>query len=53
MKTDYQLIQDYLFGHLEQVMKQPYGAFRHPFIDPARSTTATSGTGTLSGRSFH
>lgn len=34
MKTDYQLIQDYLFGHLEQVMKQPYGAFRHPFIDP-------------------
>ncbi len=34
MKTDYELIQEYLKKHLHQVLKQPYGNFKHPFIDP-------------------
>lgn len=34
MKTDYELIREYLEAHLPQVLKQPYGNFKHPFIDP-------------------
>lgn len=34
METNYQLISDYLKKYLPQVMKKPYGNFKHPFVDP-------------------
>jgi Glycogen debranching enzyme len=34
MKTDRELIKDYLMQNVALVMKQPYGNYKFPFIDP-------------------
>ena len=34
MKTDRQLIEEYLFEKLDKVMKKPYGNYKYPFVDP-------------------
>lgn len=34
VKSDRELIRDYLFEKMDKVMKKPYGNYKYPFIDP-------------------